>query len=160
MDNPPEPAITMHTSDKAARNVAGYAVCIRNGGYSVSLELHRVYRMLADPDAESHGLVRIVDESGEGYLLYPAEFFRRVAPATGQRPPDGAEAGFALCRDEGEHAGRSHLPLHVTLPDASAERSGYIRVVAPSGEGCLHPASSFLAIDVPDGLREDLLRAS
>jgi hypothetical protein len=51
-----------------------FVVCIENAGYPASLELHKIYRILADPDAARDGDVRIVDESGEDYL-YPAEWF-------------------------------------------------------------------------------------
>jgi hypothetical protein len=54
-----------------------FGVCVCNDGYPAALELHRVYPMLPDAQAERHGLVRIVDESGEGYL-YPREFFHLV----------------------------------------------------------------------------------
>ena len=52
-------------------------------GYSASLEPGKLYRALADEDAAQHGLVRVVDESGEDYL-YPADRFARVElpPAT------------------------------------------------------------------------------
>lgn len=51
-----------------------FAVCVDNTGYPASLELHKIYRVLADQDAETDGDLRIVDESGEDYL-YPAEYF-------------------------------------------------------------------------------------
>jgi hypothetical protein len=51
-----------------------FVVCIENAGYPASLELHKIYRILADADAARDGDVRIVDESGEDYL-YPAEWF-------------------------------------------------------------------------------------
>ena len=51
-----------------------YYVCINNDGYTVSLELRKIYEALPDPIAERHGQVRIIDESGEDYL-YPADFF-------------------------------------------------------------------------------------
>ncbi len=51
-----------------------FAVCIRNDEYPASLELHKIYRVLPDPDAEQDGDLRIVDESGEDYL-YPADWF-------------------------------------------------------------------------------------
>jgi hypothetical protein len=54
-----------------------FAVCVCNDGYPAALELHRAYPMLPDAQAARHGLVRIVDESGEAYL-YPQEFFRPV----------------------------------------------------------------------------------
>lgn len=55
----------------------GFVVCIRNTGYPASLELRKIYRALPDPDAESHGLIRVIDESGEDYL-YPTKFFVSV----------------------------------------------------------------------------------
>lgn len=51
-----------------------FAVCVNNTGYPASLELHKIYRVLPDEDAESDGDLRVVDESGEDYL-YPAEYF-------------------------------------------------------------------------------------
>ena len=59
-----------------ARNVTGkrYAVCIRNRGHRASLVVRRLYELLPDQEAEEHGLLRIVDESGEDYL-YPAQMF-------------------------------------------------------------------------------------
>ncbi|MDQ2084425.1 hypothetical protein RA307_29930 [Xanthobacteraceae bacterium Astr-EGSB] len=53
-------------------------VCVDNEGYPSSLERRKIYVALRDPDAEKHGLLRIVDESGEDYL-YPKAFFRVVA---------------------------------------------------------------------------------
>lgn len=54
-----------------------FVVCIRNDGYSVSLEPRKLYRMLPDPVAAKHRQLRVVDESGEDYL-YPAEYFVAV----------------------------------------------------------------------------------
>lgn len=51
-----------------------FAVCVDNDGYPASLELHKIYRVLPDEDANSDGDLRIVDESGEDYL-YLAERF-------------------------------------------------------------------------------------
>lgn len=51
-----------------------FAVCVNNAGYPASLELHKIYRILSDEDAESDGDLRVVDESGEDYL-YSAERF-------------------------------------------------------------------------------------
>ena len=52
-------------------------VCLENGGYPASLELHKIYRVLPDLDAERDRDLRIIDESGEDYL-YPAEWFATV----------------------------------------------------------------------------------
>ncbi len=54
-----------------------FVVCVRNTGYPASLEVRKIYRALVDRRAEQHGLLRIVDESGEDYL-YPAKFFMAV----------------------------------------------------------------------------------
>jgi len=53
------------------RNPIGYAVCMDNEVYPVSLELHKIYRVLPDEEAEADGDIRIIDESGEDYL-YPS----------------------------------------------------------------------------------------
>jgi hypothetical protein len=50
-------------------------VCIDNEGYAASLEKRKIYVALRDAGAEKHGLLRIVDESGEDYL-YPKTSFR------------------------------------------------------------------------------------
>ena len=54
-----------------------FVVCIRNTGYEVSLELHKIYRVIPDKEAESDGDLRIVDESGEDYL-FPASLFASI----------------------------------------------------------------------------------
>ena len=51
-----------------------FAVCVNNAEYPASLELHKIYRVLPDEDAEADGDMRVVDESGEDYL-YPADYF-------------------------------------------------------------------------------------
>ncbi len=55
-----------------------FAVCIRNEDHPASLEVRKLYPVLPDEDAAEHGMVRIVDESGEDYL-YPADNFYIVA---------------------------------------------------------------------------------
>ena len=51
-----------------------FVICIRNYGYLASLELRKIYQVLPDEKAVKHGLIRIIDESGEDYL-FSAEFF-------------------------------------------------------------------------------------
>jgi hypothetical protein len=53
-------------------------VCIKNDGYPASLEKRKIYVALRDAEADEHGLVRIIDESGEDYL-YPKGLFRPIA---------------------------------------------------------------------------------
>ena len=58
-----------------------FVVCINSGGY-VDLEPLKVYRVRRDKDAQGHGLLRVVDGSGEDYL-YPADFFRPIHAPSG-----------------------------------------------------------------------------
>jgi hypothetical protein len=41
------------------------------------LERRKIYTAIADAEAESRGLVRVVDESGDDYL-YPGTFFAEI----------------------------------------------------------------------------------
>lgn len=54
-----------------------FAVCVDNHGYEVSLEMRKLYEVVADSDAEKHGQIRVIDESGDDYL-YPATAFNRI----------------------------------------------------------------------------------
>ena len=53
-------------------------VCLDNDGYPASLETRKIYVSIPDRAAEKHGLLRVVDESGNDYL-YPKNFFRPIA---------------------------------------------------------------------------------
>ena len=41
---------------------------VDNSGYLASLELHKIYPVIPDPDAAQDGDIRVIDESGEDYL--------------------------------------------------------------------------------------------
>jgi len=49
-------------------------VCVNNNGYAVSLERRKIYVALPDSAATKHGLIRVIDESGDNYL-YPRKLF-------------------------------------------------------------------------------------
>lgn len=51
-----------------------YVLCISNEKYSASLESRKIYQCIPDPQAEAHGQIRVIDESGEDYL-YPVDLF-------------------------------------------------------------------------------------
>ncbi len=51
------------------RRATRFVVCVRNKGHPASLELRKVYRVLADPEGEKLGLLRVIDEDGEDYLI-------------------------------------------------------------------------------------------
>jgi len=53
-----------------------YVLCVRNRGHAASLEVRKLYRQCTDRGAARSGLVRVVDESGAGYLD-PATRHRR-----------------------------------------------------------------------------------
>ena len=53
------------------------AICVKNDGYAVSLELRKLYIVLPDYEASKRGQLRVIDESGENYL-YPKDFFVAV----------------------------------------------------------------------------------
>lgn len=52
-------------------------LCIQNEGYAVSLERRKIYLAIPDTAATRHGLLRVIDESGEDYL-YPAKYFAPI----------------------------------------------------------------------------------
>ena len=56
---------------------AGLVICIRNEGYTASLERRKLYQVIADAEAAKHDQLRVIDESGEDYL-YPERYFVRV----------------------------------------------------------------------------------
>jgi hypothetical protein len=65
-----------------------FVLCVESAGYSASLEARKIYQALSDPEAERHGLLRVIDESGEDYL-YPASLFVPI------QVPEAAEKVFS-----------------------------------------------------------------
>ena len=51
-----------------------FMLCVDNRGYEASLEIRKIYEVLADEGAERHHQTRVIDESGGDYL-YPADYF-------------------------------------------------------------------------------------
>ena len=68
-----------------AQGDARFVLCVRDGGYPASLEIRKVYQVLPDTDALSHGMIRVVDESGEDYL-YPEDLFVPIELPTEAKP--------------------------------------------------------------------------
>ena len=83
---------TSRSSESSSRTEPGvhptrsrYVLCVKNRGYAASLERRKVYRRLNDSRASRHGLIRVIDESGQDYL-YPNDYFVSVAvPKTARR---------------------------------------------------------------------------
>lgn len=63
-------------------------VCIANEGAD-DLQVMKIYRRLSDAGAAGHGLVRVIDDSGEDFL-YPEALFRPL-PAAFERELGVAE---------------------------------------------------------------------
>ncbi len=57
-----------------------FAVCINNDGYKAALEVGKLYRVILDADAASHGYLRVIDESGEDYAYSAERFFPLEVP--------------------------------------------------------------------------------
>jgi len=45
-----------------------YVLCVDNTDYALSLTPRQVYEVIPDP-AESHGMIRVIDNTGEDYLF-------------------------------------------------------------------------------------------
>lgn len=54
--------------------IIGYALCLNNTDYTVSLEVRKIYPILEPHKNDPEGYLRIIDESDEDYI-YPAEAF-------------------------------------------------------------------------------------
>jgi hypothetical protein len=57
-----------------------FVICINNDSNPASLILGRVYRTLPDAEAESHNMLRVIDEDRsepDGYL-YPVSMFAPI----------------------------------------------------------------------------------
>ena len=64
---------------------SAFVLCIDNGGYPESLEVLKVYVVLADERAAANSLIRVIDETGEDYL-YPTKYFVAI-----ELPPEAAK---------------------------------------------------------------------
>ncbi len=69
---------------KKASNMI-FAVCLDNEGYPASLEVGKLYRVIPDEDAAAHGLLRVVDESGEDYAFEARRFHTLKLPQAVER---------------------------------------------------------------------------
>lgn len=77
---------------------ATFAVCVKNKGYAASLEVGKLYRVISDDEAEKHGYLRVVDESGEDYAYSSDRFFPLEIPTKLKRSLRAARASRALQR--------------------------------------------------------------
>ena len=62
-----------------------FVICVDNDGYPASLERWKVYCALPDREGDAHGLLRVMDESGEDYLYEKARFRPIELPSSVRR---------------------------------------------------------------------------
>ena len=68
---------------------------------------------------------------------------------------------FAVCVNNSEYPASLELhKIYRVLPDEDAAADGDIRVIDESGEDYLYPADYFVAVELPQELKESLLRAA
>jgi len=67
---------------------------------------------------------------------------------------------FAVCINTDDPDLLTPRMLYRVLPDESAARSNYVRVVDNEGEDYLYPAEYFMFLDLPREVERALLRAS
>jgi hypothetical protein len=67
---------------------------------------------------------------------------------------------FAICIQSDEADLLTPRMIYQVLPDESAAKSNYIRVIDNEGEDYLYPADYFIFVDFPREIERALLRAS
>ena len=87
-----------------------FGVCIDNSGYAASLEIGKLYRVIADEKASQHGYIRAVDESGEDYGYSVDRFFVLKVPQP---------VAYAL---SGHSRKRAHRPNRTLQPATQTAR--------------------------------------
>ncbi len=71
------------------------------------------------------------------------------------------KARFAICIDNGGYLDDLKVrTVYQILPDESAARSNYVRVIDETGEDYLYPAALFVPVEVPPEAAEALLLAA
>lgn len=72
-----------------------------------------------------------------------------------------SELRFAVCIQNTDYEVSLELrKLYRILSDGEAQKTGLLRVVDESGEDYLYPESYFIALDVPEALKDVLLHAA
>lgn len=55
-----------------------FTVCTNTKGFEASLEVGKLYEVIADAEAESDDMIRVIDEDGEDYLFEAKIFYPLV----------------------------------------------------------------------------------
>lgn len=67
---------------------------------------------------------------------------------------------FAVCIQSDDADLLTPRMIHQVLPDESAARSSYVRVIDNEGEDYLYPAAYFMFLDLPQEIERALSRAA
>jgi len=70
------------------------------------------------------------------------------------------ETKFAVCISSDDPDLLTPRRIYQVLPDESAAKSNYIRVVDNEGEDYLYPAKYFLAIELPPKIEQAMMKAA
>jgi hypothetical protein len=70
------------------------------------------------------------------------------------------EPRFAVCISSDDPDLLTRCRIYQVLPDESAAKSNYIRVIDNEGEDYLYPADYFLFIELPRKIEQALLKAA
>jgi hypothetical protein len=74
---------------------------------------------------------------------------------------ESSQPRFAVCVDNKAYPDDLRLrTIYQILPDESAAKSNYIRVVDETGEDYLYPAEYFVIIEVPSEAQKALMEVS
>jgi hypothetical protein len=73
---------------------------------------------------------------------------------------DKSTIQFAICTRNDDCEELEPLKIYQTLPDDSAAKENYIRVIDESFEDYLYPESYFITIDLPQVIEQTLLAVS
>jgi hypothetical protein len=93
---------------------------VSNEGYPASLEARNLYLVVADPEAEREGMLRVIDESGADYLYpsdrfaaveLPAAVLRALSTAVQERSPRRCTRTTGPCTRHTSLANRSQTRL-------------------------------------------------
>lgn len=65
---------------KTENQLPQFGLCLNNEGYSASLEIGKLYRVIPDDNAAAHGYIRVIDESGGDYAYTASRFHLMQLP--------------------------------------------------------------------------------
>ena len=66
-----------------------------------------------------------------------------------------------ICLDNaGYEVSLERRKIYIALPDAKAQRAGYLRIIDESGDDYLYPGQLFVAAELPTSTRRAVLHAA